>query len=147
VIFNLYHYVVLSLINLISGKRGRGTIAGLLRGGKRRSIYSLKTNSVIALDERYSGVMQKVPNTKILTLFDELLKGGCIEIVEDSIKGQWYPLVYITEKGRNSLTEKEAEFLPKLEKVLEANRTLIGFQKELIPAEKPSQNGGGINEE
>ena len=139
---NLYLYCVLSLIEKISGKRGRGTIVGLLRGGKKRSIYSLKTNSEIALDERYSGIMAKAPNNKILAIFDELLKGGLIEIVEDNFKGQWFPLVYITGKGRETLKEKEPEFLPKLEKVLEANKTLIEFQKELIPTEKPSQNGG-----
>ena len=139
---NLYLYCVLSLIEKISGKRGRGTIVGLLRGGKKRSIYSLKTNSEIALDERYSGIMAKAPNNKILAIFDELLKGGLIEIVEDNFKGQWFPLVYITGKGRETLKEKEAEFLPKLEKVLESNKTLIEFQKELIPTEKPSQNGG-----
>ena len=139
---NLYQYVVLSLIEKISGKRGRGTIVGLLRGGKRKSIYSLKNNGSVNLDERYSGILSKVPNDKILTIFDELLKGGLIEIVEDNINGRWYPLVYITGKGRETLKEKEAEFLPKLEKVLEANKTLIEFQKELIPTEKSSQNGG-----
>ena len=139
---NLYQYVVLSLIEKISGKRGRGTIVGLLRGGKRRSIYSLKTNSKIALDERYSGIMAKAPNNKILAILDDLLKGGLIEIVEDNFKGQWFPLVYMTGKGRETLKEKEAEFLPKLEKVLESNKTLIEFQKELIPTEKSSQNGG-----
>ena len=71
-----------------------------------------------------------------------MLKSGLIEIVEDNINGRWYPLVYITGKGRETLKEKEAEFLPKLEKVLEANKTLIEFQKELIPTEKSSQNGG-----
>jgi len=144
---NLYLYCLLSLIEKISGKRGRGTIVGLLRGGKSKSIYSLKTNSEIALDERYSGIMAKAPNNKILAIFDELLKGGLIEIVEDNFKGQWFPLVYITGKGRETLKEKEAEFLPKLEKVLESNKTLIEFQKELIPAEKPSQNGGKNDEE
>jgi len=139
---NLYLYCLLSLIEKISGKRGRGTIVGLLRGGKSKSIYSLKTNSEIALDERYSGIMAKAPNNKILAIFDELLKGGLIEIVEDNINGRWYPLVYITGKGKEILAEKEPEFLPRMEKVLEANRTLIEFQKELIPAEKPSQNGG-----
>ena len=144
---NLYLYCLLSLIEKISGKRGRGTIVGLLRGGKSKSIYSLKTNSEIALDERYSGIMAKAPNNKILAIFDELLKGGLIEIVEDNFKGQWFPLVYITGKGRETLKEKEAEFLPKLEKVLEANRTLIEFQKELIPAENQSSQNGGKNDE
>ena len=140
--FSLYFYVVLSLIEKISGKRGRGTIIGLLRGGKRRSIYSLKTNSEIALDERYSGIMAKVPNNKILAIFDELLKGGLIEIVEDNFKGQWFPLVYMTGKGRETLKEKEPEFLPKLENILGANRILVEFQAGLSPAEKPSQSGG-----
>jgi len=60
-----------------------------------------------------------------------LLKSGLIEIVEDNINGRWYPLVYITGKGRETLKEKESEFSPNLEKVLEANRTLIEFQKEI----------------
>ena len=139
---NLYLYCLLSLIQKISGKRGRGTIVGLLRGGKKRSIYSLKTNSEIALDDRYSGIMAKVPNSKILAIFDDLLKGGLIEIVEDNINGRWYPLVYITGKGRETLKEKETEFLPKLENILGANRILVEFQAGLSPAEKPSQNGG-----
>ena len=50
--------------------------------------------------------------------------------------------MYITGKGRETLKEKESEFSPNLEKVLEANKTLIEFQKELIPTEKSSQNGG-----
>ncbi|MEW6558172.1 MAG: RQC domain-containing protein [Elusimicrobiota bacterium] len=129
---NLYQFVILSLIEKISGKRGRGTIIGILRGGDRRSIRSLK-NSDNALDERYSGIMERVPNKVLLAISDELLKAGLIEIVEDNINGRWYPLVYVTGKGQDALKEKSAEFLPELEKILNANKVLIDFQAGLIP--------------
>ena len=50
--------------------------------------------------------------------------------------------MYITGKGRETLKEKETEFLPKLENILGANRILVEFQAGLSPAEKPSQSGG-----
>jgi uncharacterized protein YpbB len=146
--FNLFHYVMLSLVKTISGQRGKGTVVGILRGARKRSIFSLKDNTKNPLDERFIGLMERVPNESLIAVYDELLKEGLITVAEDMINGHWYPLSYITNKGKEILAEKEPEFLPKLEKVLEANRTLIEFQKELIPAEnQPSQNGGKNDEE
>ncbi|MEW6557671.1 MAG: RQC domain-containing protein [Elusimicrobiota bacterium] len=123
---NFYQFVILSLIEKISGKRGRGTVIGILRGSDRRSIRSLK-NSDNAPDERFSGIMERVPNKVLLAISDELLKAGLIEIVEDMINGRWYPLVYITGKGRDALKEKQSEFSAELEKILNANKVLIDF--------------------
>ena len=142
-VFSLFHYVMLSLVKTISGQRGKGTVVGILRGAKKKSILSLMESA--SLNERFIGLMERSPNESLIAVYDELLKEGLITVAEDMINGHWYPLSYITKKGKEILTEKEAEFEPKLEKVLEANRTLIEFQSELagqIPADRP----GGEND-
>ena len=146
--FSLFHYVMLSLVKTISGQRGKGTVVGILRGARKRSILSLKDNTKNPLDERFIGLMERVPNESLIAVYDELLKEGLITVAEDMINGHWYPLSYITNKGKEALAgNAQPVFGPKLEYILEANKTLIEFQKELIPAETPSQNGGKNDEE
>lgn len=154
---NFQQYVMLPLVNQLSGKRGVGTIVGLLRGSRARNVLSLKNWKDSNLDGRYIGLMGNVPEPQVKSLYDFLLDGRLLTFAEDKIGDFWYPLVHITNVGKEVLAEKSAEYSAKLERILESNMLLQDFQSELIPkkhkknitsgSEKESRRGEPWSEE
>ncbi|MEW6558088.1 MAG: RQC domain-containing protein [Elusimicrobiota bacterium] len=133
---NFSQYIMLSLVNQISGKRGVGTIVGILRGSQRRSVVTLKNWKDSNLDVRYIGLMSGVPEANVKALYDFLLESRLLTFAEDKIGDFWYPLVHITNVGKEVLAEKSAKFSTKLEELLKANKALQDFQAELIPEKR-----------
>ena len=124
-----YHYVMLSLIKLINGQRGRDFIIGLLRGSKSRKVnYILRKKDLWGFYNLFS--VSSRPD--LVAIFAELLNEELIEIREEELSdGFIYPLVYTTSKGREYLQRGAESFKPKLDELLMLNERLIEFQISL----------------
>lgn len=144
---NFSQYVMLSLINQISGKRGVGTIVGVLRGSQKRSVETLKNWKDSNLDLRYVGLMGNVPEASVNALYDFLLEDRLLTFAEDKIGDFWYPLVHITNVGKEVLAAKSAEFSLKLDELLKANKILQDFESTLIPEKRKKNIRTGTEKE
>lgn len=124
-----YHYVMLSLIKLINGQRGRDFIIGLLRGSKSRKVnYILRKKDLWGFYDLFS----LSSRSDLIDIFAELLNEQLIEIREEELSdGFIYPLVYITSQGKEYLQQGVKNFKPKLDELLMLNERLIEFQVSL----------------
>lgn len=126
-----YHYVMLSLIKLINGQRGRDFIIGLLRGSKSRKVnYILRKKDLWGFYNLFSLSRR----SDLINIFEELLNRKLIEIREEELSdGFIYPLVYITSRGKEYLQQYAENFKLKLDELLRLNMRLIELQISLRP--------------
>ena len=125
-----YHYIILTLIKLMNGRRGRDVIIGILRGSKSKKInYFLEKNDLWAFYNLF-GLSSR---SDLKDMFGEILNEKLIEIREERLgDGFIYPLVYITSKGKRCLEQYREDFGLKLDELLTVNKRLTEFQISLL---------------
>jgi hypothetical protein len=124
-----YHYVMLSLIVLINGQRGKDFIISLLRGSRSRKVsYILRKEDLWGFYNLFS----LSTRSELASIFEELRNGKQIEIREEELSdGFIYPLVYITSQGKEYLQQNAERLKPRLDELLMLNERLIEFQTSL----------------
>jgi hypothetical protein len=124
-----YHYIMLMLIKLMNGRRGRDVIIGILRGSKGKKIkYFLEKKDLWA----FYNLFGFSSRADLIKIFEELLDEKLIEIREEMLGDGWYPLVYITSEGRRCLKQYREDFGLKLDELLAVNKRLREFQVSLL---------------
>lgn len=73
----LIGYVILKLVSLISGKRGRGIIAKILKGSQSKQV--LQSIEQFSLQELY-GILRHIPEDKIEEIIERLMKKNFIYV-------------------------------------------------------------------
>jgi len=138
-IMKFYHFVVLSLVGQINGRRGRELIVGLLRGAKSRKVdYLIRKNDLLGFYNLFS----LLTRSDVRGMFLELLTDELIEIREERVSdGFTYSLIYITSKGGKYLAENARCFKVRLDELLTENKHLMEFQTSLVEKTRKERSG------
>lgn len=128
-----HHYIMLMLIKLMNGRRGRDVIIGILRGSKsKKVIYFLEKHDLRGFYKLFS----LSSRSNLADMFGELLNEKLIEIREEMLGDGWYPLVYVTSRGKQRLEQYRGSFESKLAELLAANKRLGELENELLAINK-----------
>ena len=128
-----YHYIILTLIRLMNGRRGREFIMGVLRGSKSKKIsYFLEKNDLWG----FYNLLGLLSSSDLVAMFEELLNEKLIEIREEMLGDGRYPLVYITSKGKQYLEQCGESFKSKLAELLAVNKRLGELENKLLAINK-----------
>jgi ATP-dependent DNA helicase RecQ len=92
---------ILSCVARMKGKYGRMRVAQVLTGSKVMALADLGLNRLSTY-----GILRELSQPQVLSILDELVESELVEI-----DGTEYPLVKLTEKGREAMLGRAAVFM------------------------------------
>jgi ATP-dependent DNA helicase RecQ len=111
---------ILSCVARMKGKYGRMRVAQVLTGSKVDALEDLGLNRLSTY-----GILDELTQAQVLSILDELVESELLEI-----EGTEYPLVKLTEKGREAMLGRAAVFM--VFPVLSSKERATGGKGELI---------------